>query len=281
LEFAMLPLDGFRIVSLAINAPGPIAAAKLRDLGAAVIKIEPPSGDPLRLIGNDWYARLTSGMDVRTVDLKSAAGQAGLDTLLEGADLLLTAQRPVSLARLGLDWDGLHARHPRLCYVGIVGYPPPRENVPGHDLTYQAGYGTLTPPHMPRVLVADMAGAEQAVSAALALLFARERGQGAGMRLVALSEAAAGFADTVAMGITAPGGILGGGLPNYAIYATREGHLAVAALESHFFERLLEALGRPEPTREALAAQFLTRSAAEWEAWALERDLPLAAIATH
>lgn len=275
----MNPLDGFRVVSLAINAPGPIAAAKLRDLGADVIKIEPPSGDPLRLIGNDWYMRLTSGMTVRTVDLKSGAGKGELDALLAEADLFLTAQRPASLARLGLGWDNLRARFPRLCHVAVVGYPPPDENVPGHDLTYQAGYGTLTPPHMPRVLVADMAGAEQAVSAALALLFARERGQGAGMRHVALSEAAKGFAETVAMGITTPGGILGGGLPNYAIYETRSGALAVAALEHHFFERLLDALDRPEPTREALAARFLERTAKEWETWALERDLPLAAIA--
>ena len=68
---------------------------------------------------------------------------------------------PSALARLGLEWGSLHARFPRLCYVAIVGYLPPHENVPGHDLTYQAAYGMLTPPHLPRVLVADMAGAHE------------------------------------------------------------------------------------------------------------------------
>jgi crotonobetainyl-CoA:carnitine CoA-transferase CaiB-like acyl-CoA transferase len=277
MEMPMSALAGLRVVSLAINAPGPIAAAALRDLGATVIKVEPPTGDPLRLIGDAWYTRLTDGMDVRTLDLKDPAGQAAFEALLADADLLLTAQRPASLARLGITWDALHARYPRLGWVGIVGYPPPNENVAGHDLTYQAAYGTLTPPHMPRVLLADMAGAERAVSAALALLLARERGQGAGHTLVALSDAAKAFAATVPLGITTPGGILGGGLPNYRMYATAEGWLAVAALEPHFNARLCAAL-EVDGSEDALKAVLQQRSAEDWEAWGLERDLPLAAI---
>lgn len=273
----MSPLSGFCVVSLAINAPGPIAAAALRDWGADVIKVEPPAGDPLRLIGASWYERLTQGMELRTLDLKEAAGQAAFDALLADADLLLTAQRPASLARLGITWEALQARHPRLNWVGIVGYPPPHENVAGHDLTYQAAYGTLTPPHMPRVLLADMAGAERAMSTALALLLARERGQGAGHALVALSDAAKAFAETVPLGVTTPGGILGGGLPNYRMYETASGWLAVAALEPHFNARLCEALG-VDGSEASLQAALLQRTASEWAAWGLERDLPLAAI---
>ncbi|MBI2433972.1 MAG: CoA transferase [Candidatus Hydrogenedentes bacterium] len=272
-------LQRIRIVSLATNAPGPVAAARLCDFGADVVKVEPPLGDPLAHLGSGWYGELTAGMRVLTLDLKQAPERARLDQLLEDADLLLTASRPAALERLGLGWEVLHARFPSLCHAAIVGYPPPREDRAGHDLTYQAKCRTLSPPMMPRVLLADLAGAERAVSAALALLLARERGQGAGRVLVALSQAAEDFAATVRHGITTPGGILGGGLPNYSIYRTRSGFLAVAALEPHFFERLLGALGRTTATHEDLAEILLQRSAAEWENWALERDLPLAAIA--
>jgi alpha-methylacyl-CoA racemase len=274
----MLPLNGFRVVSLAINAPGPVCAARLRGYGASVLKVEPPEGDPLQHLGTGWYEELTEGMELVTLNLKDPAGRARLDAYLAEADLLLTAQRPAALERLGLGWDALHARFPRLCHVAIVGFPPPDENVPGHDLNYQAKYHMLTPPHMPRVLVADMAGAERAATEALALLLARERGAEAARSLVALSDAAKAFAVTVRMDITTPGGLLGGGLPNYAIYPTSDGYLACGALEMHFFQRLLAGLGEEATTHEALGAIFMRKTAAEWEAWGNERDIPLVAI---
>ncbi|MBI2426193.1 MAG: CoA transferase [Candidatus Hydrogenedentes bacterium] len=274
----MKPLAGLTVVSLAINAPGPVAAARLRDYGARVIKIEPPEGDPLNHLGTGWYSELSADMDVRTINLKDPAGRAQLDDTLEHADLLLTAQRPSKLAKLGLSWPALHARFPRLCWVAIVGYPPPNEDVPGHDLNYQAYYGTLTPPQMPRVLVADMAGAERATTAATALLIGRERGREAGFEYVALSEAAEAFSKTVAYNITVEGGVLGGGLPNYRIYETKSGYLAVGALEFHFFHGLMRALDLTPDDTDKLGEIFLTRSAAEWETWAEEFDLPLKAI---
>jgi crotonobetainyl-CoA:carnitine CoA-transferase CaiB-like acyl-CoA transferase len=167
-----------------------------------------------------------------------------------------------------------------VCFVGIIGFPPPRENLAGHDLTYQADLGTLIPPHMPKVLLADMAGAERAVSAALALLLKRTRTGEGDHTWVALSEAAEAFATALTEGITTPAGVLGGGLPNYSIYRAQEGWLAVAALEPHFYERLLSALGLTAATHEDLARVLLQRSAIEWENWAAERDLPLAAIRT-
>src|SRR5436853_4543301 len=93
-----------------------------------------------------------------------------MGALLEEADLLLTSFRPSALRRLQLDWDTLHARYPRLCVLNIVGFGPPHEEVPGHDLTYQAKLGLLRPPLMPITLHADMAGAERSVSTAMALL---------------------------------------------------------------------------------------------------------------
>ncbi len=274
----MKPLEGLRAVTLAINIPGPVAAARLRDFGMHITKIEPPSGDPLSHIGCGWYEELCAGMETLTLDLKSTKGIAALDAHLAKADLLLTAQRPAALARLGLSRESLASRYPQLCWVGIVGYPEPRENEPGHDLNYQAKYGTVDPPNMPRVLIADMAGAERATQDALALLLQRERTGKAGHVYTSLSDAARDFAETVRYDITTPGGVLGGGLPNYRIYQTAQGYLACGALEMHFAQRLMAGLGIDTPDDNSFQAKFMERTAAEWEAWGIEQDIPLMAI---
>jgi alpha-methylacyl-CoA racemase len=271
------PLRGVRVLTLAVNLPGPVAASRLCDMGASVVKVEPPGGDPLARMCPGYYEELSAGQEVVRFDLKDREDRAALDDQLEETDLLLTASRPAALGRLGLSWSDLHARFPRLCQVVVVGHPPPDEDAPGHDLTYQARFGTLSPPEMPPVLVADLAGAERAVSAALSLLFARERGHGAGYERVALSEAARTFAEPLRQGLTAPGGVLGGGFPDYGLYRAREGHVALAALEGHFWERLLEEL-EAKGDRRDLERIFETRTAEQWEEWAAERDLPLAAV---
>src|SRR5215212_2179283 len=246
--------------------------------GAALVKVEPPGGDPLARMCPGYYAELSAGQEVVSLDLKAREDRVSLDNYLENMDLLLTASRPAALGRLGLSWPELRTRFPRLCQVAIVGHPSPDEDAPGHDLTYQARFGTLSPPGMPPVLVADLAGAERAVSAALSLLFARERGQGAGYEQVALSEAARSFAEPLRQGLAAPGGDLGGGFPGYGLYHTREGHVALAALELHFWERLLQELGVKGDERRDLERIFETKTAKQWEEWAAERDLPLAAV---
>src|SRR5690606_20205433 len=91
------------------------------------------------------------------------------------ADILITSSRPSALARLGLDAKNLRKTYPRLCHVAIVGESGKRAEHAGHDLTYQARHGLVDPPSMPKALVADTAGAERAVSAALAMLYAREK----------------------------------------------------------------------------------------------------------
>src|SRR5256714_4724877 len=270
------PLGGIQVVSLALNVPGPAAAARLCRLGAAVVKVEPPDGDPLARMCPAWYEELCAGQEVVRLDLKDADGRASLDVLLEAADLLLTSSRPAALDRLGLSWPDLHVRFPRLVQVAIVGYAAPRQDVPGHDLTYLASVGLLTPPQMPRTLLANLAGAEPAVSAALALLYARERGHGAGYAEVALAEVAATFAAPLRHGVTASAGLLGGGFAGYGLYPAREGWIAVAALEPHFWRRLveeLEASDAQEPGR-----VFLTQTAQYWEAGGAAHDLPLVAV---
>lgn len=274
---AETPLAGIRVLSLAVNLPGPAAAARLAALGASVTKVEPPSGDPLAHGARDYYDQLLAGQELVQLDLKADADRAALWERLADTDLLLTSSRPSALARLGLDWPSLHERLPRLSQVAIVGHPGPDAEIAGHDLTYQASVGTLQPPGLPLVLIADLAGAERAVADGLAVLLQTARtGEGA-FREVALSEVAAVMAQPAAHGITLPEGFLGGALPSYGIYAAATGFIAVAALEEHFRTALLEALDVADD-RDALRAAFARRTADEWEAWARERGLPIAAI---
>jgi alpha-methylacyl-CoA racemase len=272
------PLLGQRVISLAVNLPGPLTAARYTALGAAVTKVVPPTGDPLAWVSPAWHDALQAGQEVVSLDLKSAGGQARLAELLAGADVLLTSTRPAALARLGLDWPALSARYPRLCHVAIVGYPAPDENRAGHDLTYQASAGVLETPRFPRIPLADYAGSERAVSALFALLWARERTGRGGWSEVSMVDALAPYADALRYGLLAPGTLLGGGSPLYGLYRAASGWVALAALEPHFAVSLARGLGLVELTAESLAQAFLARPAREWEAWAGEQDVPLAAV---
>jgi crotonobetainyl-CoA:carnitine CoA-transferase CaiB-like acyl-CoA transferase len=122
--------------------------------------------------------------------------------------------------------------------------------------------------------MADLMGAERAVSAALAALL----GGGGSYVEVSLAEAADALAEPLRAGLTAPGGVLGGGLPTYGLYEASDGWIAVAALEPGFRSRLAEGLGVAELTRSELEDTFRSRTAAEWEAWARELDLPVDAL---
>jgi alpha-methylacyl-CoA racemase len=272
-------LDGLRVVTIALNLPGPAACARLRSLGASVAKVEPPAGDPFERFCPSWYARLHEAIEVGRLDLKSALGRKAFARRLEQADLLVTAQRPAALERLGLDPASL-ARFPRLCHVAITGHAPPDDGLAGHDLTYMAEAGLLAPPALPATLFADMAGAERAVSSALALLLARERGGGARAISASLAQAAEALAGPRREGLTAPGALLGGGFAGYNLYAAKSGWIAVAVLEPRFAERLREAFALPALDRAGLAALFATHDAAYWHAWAREHDLPLVALPT-
>jgi alpha-methylacyl-CoA racemase len=271
-------LQGVKIVSLALNAPGPVAAARLRTLGAEVTKVEPPTGDATSNVAPAWYSSLCHGQTVLRLDLKDPDQRKQLDGLLANADLLLASFRPSALKRLGLDWESLHVRYPRLCFVGIIGYPHPQEERTGHDLTYQGDFGLLRPPQMPATLFVDLAGAERAVSMVLALLLRAARGGEAGCSWVSLYECARDLTEPVKAGLTKAAGLLGGGYPLYGFYQANDGWIAVAALEPHFASRLLSELDLKNADRAELERIFLQRSAANWESWAAERDLPLVAV---
>ena len=272
-------LGGVRVVSVALNVPGPVAAADLRDMGASITKIEPPSGDPFEEMCPAWYADLVRGIDVRRVDLRSDDGRARLDALLTGADLLLTSSRPESLARLGLSQADLEVRHPRLRQVAIVGYGGSRRHVAGHDLTYQAHEGLVTPPSLPRSLVADLAGAQQVVIAALGLLLSRGQPGAARFAEVSLAESARRFAAPLRYRLTSADGRLGGQAADYNLYEAQGGWVALAALEPRFKAAVHDVLGVNVDGREGVARVLKTRTAAEWEVFGEQHDLPLVAVA--
>jgi crotonobetainyl-CoA:carnitine CoA-transferase CaiB-like acyl-CoA transferase len=269
-------LAGIEVVSLAVNVPGPVMAARLLELGASVVKIEPPEGDPVFHHYPRWYARLTDSQTILRLDLKTREGKNTLDRRLARADLLVTASRPSALSRLGLDFDSLHARFRRLCVLRIVGFPAPDDDRPGHDLNFQAAAGLIAaPPRMPATLLADLMGAERAATEAVAMLLHYRRTKEATCRQVSLAEAAKSLAVPLEHGVCRPEGALGGALPGYAIYRAKDGWIALAALEPHFVQRLQEMLGLPSVSSARLRTIFRERTGARWEAWGQRHDVPI------
>ena len=263
-------LAGVRIVTLAQNVPGPAAVARLVASGAVAVKVEPPGGDPMRGFSRAWYRRLHRGVTVEQVDLKTPSGLGRLHALLGQSDLLITSQRPSSLARLELTARRLARRHPHLRWLRIVGDVRHPER-PGHDLTYQAEVGLLGD-QMPRTLLGDLLGAERAVTDALLLL----RRPAPCVDETGLRDAVEAASVPYALGLTAPTGVLGGALPTYRIYQARDGYVAVAALEPHFGARLYAELDLPLGAD--LSDAMRSRTARQWERWAAARDLPMARL---
>ena len=275
MRFSNLPLAGIRVITLALNVPGPMTAERLRDLGASVMKIEPPEGDPLKSVTPRWYSRLTDGVTVVTCDLKTTPGSEFLFDRLADSDLLLTAQRPAALKRIGLGWETLHDRFPALCHVAIVGFPASRQNVAGHDLTYLGSHGLLQPPALPPTLFADVAASDQAALAAVAVLLGRQRTGIAEYVEVAIADAAKRLAAPREAGLTTAGGHLAGAFPGYNLYRTTDGWVAVAALEPHFYRRLCELLGVSIPSYESFSVCFAAQGNAYWSEFAATHDLPI------
>jgi alpha-methylacyl-CoA racemase len=273
------PLQGFRIVTLAINVPVPVAVSRLCRLGATVVKIEPPGGDPLETKHcPKWYKDLVTGQRVMRLNLKESKDRARLDSFLANSDLLLTSSRPDSLRRLSLGWKELHSKFPKLSHIALLGHPAPREGLSGHDLTYQARLGLIVPPTMPSTLWADLAAAESVFSTALILLFSRRQLHSGLLEQVTIEEATRRFAAPLHYGLTAPGGLLGGGLPQYNLYRASDDWVAVSAMEPHFLKKLQEELGLLRVESEQLASAFRARTAGEWDRWAIEHDIPLTAV---
>ncbi|SDM36755.1 CoA transferase [Polaromonas sp. JS666] len=286
----LLPLKGVRVLSLALNLPGPAALMRCRQMGARCAKLEPPppSGDPMKLYNPAAYAALHAGVRIATADLKTERGQALLHRELAKTDVLLTSFRPSALAKLGLGWKALHRQHPQLSQVAIVGSPGTRAEEPGHDLTYLAENDLVTGLDLPATLYADMGGSLMASEAVLqAVLHQRAKGKGAYLE-VALSAAAGYLALPRNWGLTQPGAAVGGGHAGYRLYACKDGRVALAALEPHFAASLCAAAGVEAPNMKAMFAPathaaiegwFKARTRKELDALAVEKDIPLHTLA--
>jgi alpha-methylacyl-CoA racemase len=279
------PLRGTRVLSLALNLPGPAALMRLAQMGANCTKINPPSGDPMQHYTTSGYELLHTGVKQKTLDLKTAAGQAALHKLLAKTDLLLTSFRPSALTKLGLSWKTLHKQYPVLSLIEVVGAPGLLAEIPGHDLTYQAEVGLVNGMDLPASLFADMGGALMASEAALkALIGLKTTGKGAHHE-VALSDAAAWLALPRQLRMTTPDGAVGGAHAGYRIYACKNGRVAVAALEPHFAVSLCEAAGIPlahpvkdlfkPATRRSLEAFLANQTRAQLDKLAVAKDIPL------
>ena len=266
-----LPLSGLRILDCSRVLAGPFATMLLADLGADVVKLEPPAGDESRGWGPPWwgdpaerrsayFASVNRNKRSIVVDLRTDGGHALLDRLAENADLLVHNARPASAARLGLDADRLRAAHPRLVVAAVGGFAGRDAELPAYDLLAQAMSGLMSvtgerdgPPQKAGVAVLDlMAGLELAVGALAAL-----HGRGAATPQtvdVSLMEASVAALTNVLANHLATGEEprrWGNEHPNivpYQVFAARDGHVAIAVGNDAQFARLCGELGlAPEP----------------------------------
>lgn len=291
------PLKGVRILSLALNLPGPAALMRCKAMGATCIKLEPlapkqsscgaatgVSGDPMSQYNPKAYADLQKGMRIIAADLKTEAGQKVLHRELAKADILITSFRPSAIEKLGLNWKALHKRYPALSQIAIVGSLGARAEEPGHDLTYLAENDLISGLDLPATLYADMGGSLMASEAALqATLTQHATGKGVLIE-IALSDAAAYLALPRHWGLTKPTGAVGGAHAGYGVYACKDGRVAVAALELHFAKRLCEAAGiavsdskamLSPNTRQSIGDFFQSQTRGQLDSLAASKDIPI------
>jgi crotonobetainyl-CoA:carnitine CoA-transferase CaiB-like acyl-CoA transferase len=268
------PLAGLRILDLTRLLPGPAATMHLADYGADVIKVEDiGAGDYMRnfqpQVANAQGVRVNPAFEATNrgkrsiaIDLKQPDGRELLLELVAKADALIESFRPGVLARLGLGWDALHARNPRLVLCSLSGYGQtgPWAHKAGHDINYIATSGVLDQirtegrPAVPNLQLGDLlGGALSSLSALLiALLEAQRTGEGRWID-VAMSEALLVHHffphAELDIGQQPIGGetLLTGGAACYGVYETADGrHLAVGALEPKFWDSFCDAAGLAE-----------------------------------
>ncbi len=315
-----LPLEGLKVLDLSRLLPGGFCTLLLADFGADVIKVEDTGmGDYLRWSppyyeGADQTARgalflaLNRGKRSIRLDLKTDQGKEVLLRLAGDADVLLESFRPGVLDRLGVGYERLRERNPRLIYCAITGYGQdgPNRDRAGHDINYLGLNGLLGltgdahgPPVQTAGQVADLGGG--ALMAAIGVLIAlRERERSGEGQFVdcsmfdgSLSWLATVAAEALASGRAPSRGrlALAGALTCYRPYRCADGYVTMAALEPKFWSAFCRAVGREDllnhafdpPGSEAHAAVcelLASRTREEWRAFASEHDCCLEPILT-
>lgn len=254
------PLDGVRVVDLSLLIPGPWATSMLADLGADVVHVQPPGGDPLQDMMPGAYRVVGRGKKVVLLDLKSEEGRGRLLDLLRDCDVLVEGFRPGTLQRLGFAPDSIMAMFPRLIVCSLNGYGSEGtyRDRPGHDLNYLAASGLLSMSGEPSgrpypgggVPVADLAGSLFATQGILAALLLRQQ-TGVGSRLdVPLAAAALKLSEPRMAEYDERGGPAKAELMSrgaYDVFRCRDGSwLAVACMEDRFWRGLCRVLGRED-----------------------------------
>jgi crotonobetainyl-CoA:carnitine CoA-transferase CaiB-like acyl-CoA transferase len=247
----MQPLAGVTVADLTRYLPGPFASRELLRLGARVVKIEPPDGDPVRDASPPWYRALNEGKEVMRWDARAEPPPP----VLHEADIVLEGFRPGVWERLGIDLGDAAI----LCSITGFGLDGPHAGQAGHDLNYLGYAGALadTAPALPPVQVADLAaGGQGAVIEILAALLERTR-TGRGARIViSMTHGSHRFVAHRLGGDTVPR-LLTGGVACYRIYETADSrYLTVAALEPRFWRRLCELLELPDLVDRAFEAEL-------------------------
>ncbi|MDQ3069678.1 MAG: CoA transferase [Acidobacteriota bacterium] len=269
------PLAGVRVLDLSRLLPGAFCTHILRELGATIIKVEPPGGDPLRRLPplaadgeSVFHHLLNRGKESFVLDLRVEADRARLDAHLDETDVLVDNFRAATGRRLALDPASVRATRPALVHCSITGYghASPDADRAGHDLNFVAEAGLLSfdvtgrrAPALPRMFIADVGGgAMSAAIGILAALIGRGRtGEGAfidiSMHHASLYWLMLPAARLLVNGAAPAGSDAGGDLPTdgshafYNVYQCADGRwLALGALEPHFWTRFCERLGRPE-----------------------------------
>ena len=266
-----MPLTGIRVVDVSRYAPGPYCTMLMADLGADVVVVEAPPGVG-RHVGEEmgvserYKAFLPMGRNKRSValDLKDEAMREAFLRLAEGADVVVEGFRPGVATRLGIDYEAVKARNPRIVYCSITGYGQsgPNASLPGHDLNYISLAGILgaigwpgQPPSIPLNILADFAGGGLfAAFAVLAALVSRQQtglGQYIDMAMSdgAMSLACLAASDYLVSGTPARPGeyFLNGAYPCYNVYATADDKwLSIACTEPWFWSNLCRVLSCEE-----------------------------------
>lgn len=261
---AQLPLDGIRVIDASRVLAGPFATMLLADLGADVIKIEPPDGDETRTWGPPWwgapaerrsayFASVNRNKRSVVLDLRTDGGRVALHRLLETADLLVHNYRPATVGRLGLETDALRARHPHLVVASVGGFPGPDADRPAYDLLAQAVSGLMSvtgdadgPPTKVGVALLDLLAGLECALGALAALVGRGRVGSVEVSLVEVGVASLAnvLGNHLASGVEPRRH--GNAHPNivpYQAFAAADGELVVAVGNDRQFAALLAVLG--------------------------------------
>jgi alpha-methylacyl-CoA racemase len=265
-------LRGLLVVDFTRYLPGPFASRELLRLGARVVRVETPDGDPLRSVAPGWDAALNAGKESVVWDLERDPGLG--PALAARADVVLEGFRPGVAERLGI---GPSALPESVVYCSMTGFGA-EDTRAGHDLNYLGWAGLLadTAPTLPPMQIADIAGGSLfAVIEILAALLERQKNEGRGAHLiVSMTHNAHRLAAHRLRG--EPERTLTGALACYRVYETADGRfLTLTAVELKFWQRLCELIARPElverhyeQDQEALAAElasvFRSRPLSEW-----------------